>query len=77
MVHVHRLTPTPALMFTTAVALVLVIPGNFSTIVNFMRQVRLTSRVGISGRLGVHAHIHSHTFKSPLCVHTHCTRVCR
>ncbi|XP_032722800.1 b(0,+)-type amino acid transporter 1-like isoform X1 [Lontra canadensis] len=36
MVHVHRLTPTPALMFTTAVALVLVIPGNFSTIVNFL-----------------------------------------
>ncbi|XP_045303575.1 b(0,+)-type amino acid transporter 1-like isoform X12 [Leopardus geoffroyi] len=36
MVHVHRLTPTPALMFTTAVALVLVIPGSFSTIVNFL-----------------------------------------
>ncbi|XP_022260192.1 b(0,+)-type amino acid transporter 1-like isoform X3 [Canis lupus baileyi] len=36
MVHVHRLTPTPALMFTAAVALVLVIPGNFSTIVNFL-----------------------------------------
>ncbi|XP_042838382.1 b(0,+)-type amino acid transporter 1-like isoform X5 [Panthera tigris] len=36
MVHVHHLTPTPALMFTTAVALVLVIPGSFSTIVNFL-----------------------------------------
>uniref|UniRef100_A0A8C8WNW1 B(0,+)-type amino acid transporter 1-like n=1 Tax=Panthera leo TaxID=9689 RepID=A0A8C8WNW1_PANLE len=36
MVHVHRLTPSPALMFTTAVALVLVIPGSFSTIVNFL-----------------------------------------
>uniref|UniRef100_A0A8C0ZW16 B(0,+)-type amino acid transporter 1 n=1 Tax=Castor canadensis TaxID=51338 RepID=A0A8C0ZW16_CASCN len=36
MVHVHRLTPTPALMFTTAVALALVIPGDFSTIVNFL-----------------------------------------
>ncbi|KAG8524798.1 b(0,+)-type amino acid transporter 1 [Galemys pyrenaicus] len=39
MVHVHRLTPAPALMFTTAMALVLVIPGNFSTIINFLRQV--------------------------------------
>ncbi|XP_062066125.1 b(0,+)-type amino acid transporter 1-like [Lepus europaeus] len=36
MVHVHRLTPSPALMFTTAVALVLIIPGNFSSIVNFL-----------------------------------------
>ncbi|KAL6051507.1 hypothetical protein STEG23_011312, partial [Scotinomys teguina] len=31
MIHVHRLTPAPAMIFTTAVALVLVIPGNFST----------------------------------------------
>ncbi|XP_043773170.1 b(0,+)-type amino acid transporter 1-like [Cervus elaphus] len=36
MVHVHRLTPTPALMFTTAMALILVISGNFNTIVNFL-----------------------------------------
>ncbi|XP_066241737.1 b(0,+)-type amino acid transporter 1-like [Saccopteryx leptura] len=36
MVHVHRLTPAPALMFTAVVALVLVIPGDFSTIVNFL-----------------------------------------
>lgn len=36
MVHVHRLTPSPALMFTTAVALVLIIPGNFSSIVTFL-----------------------------------------
>ncbi|KAL1783002.1 b(0,+)-type amino acid transporter 1-like isoform X1 [Sigmodon hispidus] len=36
MIHVHRLTPAPALVFTTAVALVLVIPGNFSTFVNFL-----------------------------------------
>nr|XP_048295631.1 b(0,+)-type amino acid transporter 1-like isoform X1 [Myodes glareolus] len=36
MIHVHRLTPVPALVFTTAVALVLVIPGNFSTFVNFL-----------------------------------------
>ena len=41
MVHVHRLTPAPALMFTTAMALILVISGNFNTIVNFLRQVRL------------------------------------
>lgn len=70
MVHVHRLTPTPALMFTTAVALVLVIPGNFSTIVNFLRQVRLSSRVGISWCLCVHAHIHSFTYLTVLCVCT-------
>uniref|UniRef100_A0A8D2DTC9 B(0,+)-type amino acid transporter 1-like n=1 Tax=Sciurus vulgaris TaxID=55149 RepID=A0A8D2DTC9_SCIVU len=36
MIHVHHLTPAPALMFTTAMALVLVIPGNFSIIVNLM-----------------------------------------
>ncbi|XP_005322704.2 b(0,+)-type amino acid transporter 1 [Ictidomys tridecemlineatus] len=36
MVHVRRLTPAPALMFTMAVALVLVIPGNFSILVNLM-----------------------------------------
>ncbi|XP_005662774.2 b(0,+)-type amino acid transporter 1-like isoform X1 [Sus scrofa] len=34
MVHVRRFTPAPALMFTTAVALVLVTPGSFNTIVN-------------------------------------------
>ncbi|KAK1333260.1 hypothetical protein QTO34_006801 [Cnephaeus nilssonii] len=39
MVHTRRLTPTPALVFTTAVTLVLVIPGNFSNIVNFFRQL--------------------------------------
>lgn len=57
-------------MFTTAVALVLVIPGNFSTIVNFLRQVRLSSRVGISWCLCVHAHIHSFTYLKVLCVCT-------
>ncbi|XP_052040725.1 b(0,+)-type amino acid transporter 1-like isoform X1 [Apodemus sylvaticus] len=36
MIHVHRLTPAPALIFTTAVALLLVIPGNFSTFVNLL-----------------------------------------
>ncbi|XP_049759935.1 b(0,+)-type amino acid transporter 1-like [Elephas maximus indicus] len=39
MVHVHHLTPAPALMFTAAVALVLIIPGNFRTIVNFLSLI--------------------------------------
>ncbi|XP_048209333.1 b(0,+)-type amino acid transporter 1-like isoform X2 [Perognathus longimembris pacificus] len=39
MLHVHCLTPAPALMFTTVVALILVIPGEFSTIVNLLRQI--------------------------------------
>ncbi|XP_013378086.1 PREDICTED: b(0,+)-type amino acid transporter 1-like [Chinchilla lanigera] len=34
MVHVNHLTPAPALMFSAALALVLVIPGDFRTIVN-------------------------------------------
>ncbi|KAK2510021.1 hypothetical protein MC885_020012, partial [Smutsia gigantea] len=48
MVHVRHFTPTPALMFTTAVALALVLPGNFSIIVNFLRQVRLSYMLGVS-----------------------------
>uniref|UniRef100_A0A8C6H3X3 Solute carrier family 7 (cationic amino acid transporter, y+ system), member 15 n=1 Tax=Mus spicilegus TaxID=10103 RepID=A0A8C6H3X3_MUSSI len=36
MIHVNRLTPAPAQIFTTAVALLLVIPGNFSTFVNLL-----------------------------------------
>ncbi|KAJ1077556.1 hypothetical protein K5549_010883 [Capra hircus] len=39
MVHVHRPTLAPALMFTTAIALILVISGNFNTTMNFLRQV--------------------------------------
>ncbi|XP_059516662.1 b(0,+)-type amino acid transporter 1-like [Myotis daubentonii] len=39
MVHTRRLTPTPALVFTTAVTLVLVLSGNFSNIVNSFRQL--------------------------------------
>ncbi|XP_068195362.1 b(0,+)-type amino acid transporter 1 [Antennarius striatus] len=35
MVHVHRLTPSPALIFTTAVSLLVLIPGDFQSIVNF------------------------------------------
>ncbi|KAM8833156.1 b(0,+)-type amino acid transporter 1 [Synchiropus picturatus] len=35
MAHVHRLTPSPALVFTTVVSLVVLIPGDFQSIVNF------------------------------------------
>ncbi|XP_044516293.1 b(0,+)-type amino acid transporter 1-like [Gracilinanus agilis] len=35
MAHVRHLTPSPALAFTAAVALIMIIPGNFSSIVNF------------------------------------------
>ncbi|XP_072263595.1 b(0,+)-type amino acid transporter 1-like [Pyxicephalus adspersus] len=35
MVHVKRLTPSPALIFTTIISLIMIIPGDFSTIVNF------------------------------------------
>ncbi|CAI9546098.1 unnamed protein product [Staurois parvus] len=35
MVHVKRLTPSPALIFTTVISLIMIIPGDFSTIVNF------------------------------------------
>lgn len=35
MAHIHRLTPSPALIFTTAVSLVVLIPGDFQSIVNF------------------------------------------
>ncbi|KAM9788132.1 b(0,+)-type amino acid transporter 1 isoform 2-T2 [Syngnathus typhle] len=35
MAHVHRLTPSPALIFTTVVSLLVLIPGDFESIVNF------------------------------------------
>ncbi|XP_038585609.1 b(0,+)-type amino acid transporter 1 isoform X2 [Micropterus salmoides] len=35
MAHIHRLTPSPALIFTTVVSLVVLIPGDFQSIVNF------------------------------------------
>ncbi|XP_051830046.1 b(0,+)-type amino acid transporter 1-like [Antechinus flavipes] len=35
MAHVRHLTPSPALTFTSAVALIMIIPANFSSIVNF------------------------------------------
>ncbi|XP_064159476.1 b(0,+)-type amino acid transporter 1 isoform X3 [Anguilla rostrata] len=35
MAHVHRLTPSPALIFTTALALVVLIPGDFQSIVSY------------------------------------------
>uniref|UniRef100_A0A672GPK2 b(0,+)-type amino acid transporter 1 n=2 Tax=Salarias fasciatus TaxID=181472 RepID=A0A672GPK2_SALFA len=35
MAHVHRLTPSPALIFTTTVSLIVLIPGDFKSIVNY------------------------------------------
>ncbi|XP_051806617.1 b(0,+)-type amino acid transporter 1-like [Acanthochromis polyacanthus] len=35
MAHVHRLTPSPALIFTTVISLVVLIPGDFQSIVNY------------------------------------------
>uniref|UniRef100_A0A8C0GKX3 b(0,+)-type amino acid transporter 1 n=1 Tax=Chelonoidis abingdonii TaxID=106734 RepID=A0A8C0GKX3_CHEAB len=35
MAHVRCLTPSPALIFTSAMALIMIIPGDFSSIVNF------------------------------------------
>lgn len=35
MAHVHRLTPSPALIFTTVVSLIVLIPGDFQSIVNY------------------------------------------
>uniref|UniRef100_A0A8C7G637 b(0,+)-type amino acid transporter 1 n=2 Tax=Oncorhynchus kisutch TaxID=8019 RepID=A0A8C7G637_ONCKI len=35
MAHVNRLTPSPALIFTTAISLLVLIPGDFQSIVNF------------------------------------------
>ena len=69
MVHVHRLTPTPALMFTTAMALILVISGNFNTIVNFLRQVRLTPQAEyLMAPMYTHSQICTHIYSY---VHAH------
>ncbi|KFW87087.1 B(0,+)-type amino acid transporter 1, partial [Manacus vitellinus] len=35
MAHVRRLTPSPALMFTSVMSLIMIISGNFTSIVNF------------------------------------------
>ncbi|XP_061598850.1 b(0,+)-type amino acid transporter 1-like isoform X1 [Cololabis saira] len=35
MAHVHRLTPSPALIFTTAVSLIVLMMGDFQSIVNY------------------------------------------
>ncbi|XP_041668555.1 b(0,+)-type amino acid transporter 1 isoform X2 [Cheilinus undulatus] len=35
MAHVRRLTPSPALIFTTIISLIVLIPGDFQSIVNF------------------------------------------
>lgn len=37
MAHVHRLTPSPALIFSTIISLVVLIPGDFQSIVNYFR----------------------------------------
>lgn len=39
MAHVRRLTPSPALLFTSAMSLIMIVSGNFSSIVNFFRYV--------------------------------------
>uniref|UniRef100_A0A8B9JPP3 Zmp:0000001267 n=1 Tax=Astyanax mexicanus TaxID=7994 RepID=A0A8B9JPP3_ASTMX len=38
MAHVRRLTPSPALIFTTVISLIVLIPGDFEGIVNFFRE---------------------------------------
>ncbi|XP_075963649.1 b(0,+)-type amino acid transporter 1-like [Anarhichas minor] len=35
MAHIHRLTPSPALIFTTVISLLVLIPGDFQSIVNY------------------------------------------
>uniref|UniRef100_A0A3Q0SFL4 Zmp:0000001267 n=1 Tax=Amphilophus citrinellus TaxID=61819 RepID=A0A3Q0SFL4_AMPCI len=35
MAHVHRLTPSPALIFTTVISLVVLIPGDFRSIIGY------------------------------------------
>ncbi|XP_056420248.1 b(0,+)-type amino acid transporter 1-like [Hyla sarda] len=35
MIHVKRLTPSPALIFTCIMSIIMIIPGDFSSIVNF------------------------------------------
>ncbi|MBN3301243.1 b(0,+)-type amino acid transporter 1 [Amia ocellicauda] len=35
MAHVHRLTPSPALIINTAMALLVLIPGDFNTVISF------------------------------------------
>ncbi|KAM8914612.1 b(0,+)-type amino acid transporter 1-like isoform 2-T3 [Spinachia spinachia] len=35
MAHIHRLTPSPALIFTTIISLLVLIPGDFQSIVNY------------------------------------------
>ncbi|MCI4382454.1 hypothetical protein PGIGA_G00015150 [Pangasianodon gigas] len=38
MAHVRRLTPSPALIFTTIIAFIVLIPGDFQEIINFFRS---------------------------------------
>lgn len=39
MAHVRCLTPSPALLFTSAMSLIMILSGNFTSIVNFFRYV--------------------------------------
>lgn len=39
MAHVRCLTPSPALLFTSAMSLIMIISGSFTSIVNFFRYV--------------------------------------
>uniref|UniRef100_A0A3P8WI85 b(0,+)-type amino acid transporter 1 n=1 Tax=Cynoglossus semilaevis TaxID=244447 RepID=A0A3P8WI85_CYNSE len=51
MAHIHRLTPSPALIFTTIVSLVVLIPGDFQTIVNFFFTAWIFYGITLAGLL--------------------------
>ncbi|CAH2245985.1 b(0,+)-type amino acid transporter 1-like [Pelobates cultripes] len=54
MVHVNRLTPSPALIFTSFISLIMIIPSDFSSIINFFSfTVWLYYGVNIAGFLYV------------------------
>ncbi|KAM4867221.1 b(0,+)-type amino acid transporter 1-like [Thomomys bottae] len=71
MLHVHRLTPAPALIFTTIVALILIIPGEFSTIVNLLSLLSwITNGTTISSLLYLRIKIRNlpRTYKVPTII---------
>uniref|UniRef100_A0A3Q2UPA2 b(0,+)-type amino acid transporter 1 n=1 Tax=Fundulus heteroclitus TaxID=8078 RepID=A0A3Q2UPA2_FUNHE len=49
MAHIHRLTPSPALIFTTVISLVVLIPGDFQSIVNYFFTAWFFYAVTLSG----------------------------
>uniref|UniRef100_A0A3Q3G4N2 b(0,+)-type amino acid transporter 1 n=1 Tax=Labrus bergylta TaxID=56723 RepID=A0A3Q3G4N2_9LABR len=51
MAHVRRLTPSPALIFTTIVSLIVLIPGDFQSIVNFFFTAWFFYAITLSGLL--------------------------